>query len=66
MKISTNWLNDYVDLSSIPNKTLANVMTMTGTNVEGFTNESEKLKNIVIGKIISIDKHKNADSLFNF
>ena len=63
MKISTNWLNNYVDLSTLDEKSIANKLTMTGTKVESIINESSKLKNIVIGKIISIKKHDNADNL---
>lgn len=64
MKISKNWLNDYVDLSNISDSSFAHKLTMTGTIVENYENLGERLKNIVIGKIISIEKHKNADSLF--
>ncbi len=64
MKISTEWLNNLVDLNGISNKTLADALIMSGTNVEKIENNSGLLKNIVIGKIISIEKHKNADSLF--
>lgn len=64
MKISTEWLNEYVDIQNISNADLANQLTMTGTKVEGFKNTADSMKDIVIGKIISIEKHKNADSLF--
>lgn len=63
MKISTDWLKEYADLSNITDAELCSKLTMTGTNVETYTNTSERLKNIVIGKIVSIEKHKNADNL---
>ncbi len=64
MKISTEWLNDYVNMENVSNADLANRLTMTGTKVESFKNTADSIKNIVIGKIISIEKHKNANSLF--
>ena len=63
MKISTSWLAQYVDLSNISNAALAHKLTMTGTNVETYSSKSDSLKNIVIGRIVSIEKHKNADNL---
>ena len=63
VKISTSWLAQYVDLSNISNAALAHKLTMTGTNVETYSSKSDSLKNIVIGRIVSIEKHKNADNL---
>ena len=34
MKISTNWLNDYVDLSDVDLKELQNKVTKSGINIE--------------------------------
>ncbi len=51
MKISTNWLKDYVNIN-IPLKELANRITNAGVNVESIT--SKRIENIVIGKILEV------------
>lgn len=63
MKISTNWLSEYADLTSLSDEKIAHTLTMTGTKTENFQNISKQLEKIVIGKILSIKKHENADNL---
>ena len=62
MKLSMNWLKDYVKEDFDP-KAYSDKMTMTGSKVETIENMGENIKNVVTGKILSIDKHENADSL---
>jgi len=62
MKVSLNWLKDYVDINADA-KTFADVMTATGTKAEGWEELSEGIKNIVVGTILSTDKHPDADRL---
>ncbi len=62
MKVSLNWLKDYVDINCDA-KTFADVLTATGTKAEGFEELSEGIKNIVVGTILSTDKHPDADRL---
>lgn len=65
MKISLNWLNEYLEQPI--NKTLAaEILTQTGLEVEGIeTYESVPglLKGVVIGKVIKKEKHPDADRL---
>ena len=63
MKVSMSWFNDYTDISGISPKEYADAMTMSGTKVEGVANLGEGLVNVVTGKITSIAKHENADTL---
>ncbi len=62
MKISLNWLKDYVDITADA-KTIADVLTATGTKAEGYEELSEGIKNIVVGTILSTEKHPEADRL---
>lgn len=62
MKLSKKWLNDFVKID-IPSKDYANAMTMSGSKVEGFEIEGSDIKNVVVGKILSVSKHPNADKL---
>ena len=59
MLLSMKWLNNYVDVSDIDIKDFCNAMTISGTKVEGYKFESEEINNVVVGKIIYVDKqHK--------
>ena len=65
MKISLNWLKEYIDLSESPEEISA-LLTASGLEVEGLEEiESIKggLKGIVIGEVLSCEKHPNADKL---
>ena len=62
MKASIEWLKDYSDID-VSTKELADILTMTGSKVETIEEKGEDIKNVVIGKILEIEKHPNADRL---
>ena len=62
MKVSKKWLNEYVECLDIDVKDMEKALTMTGTKVEQI-DEIGKYNNIVIGKILEITKHENAEKL---
>jgi phenylalanyl-tRNA synthetase beta chain len=65
MKISYNWLKEYLDFSIEPVE-LARILTDTGLEVEGieeFESVKGSLEGVVIGKVLSCEKHPNADKL---
>ena len=62
MKISVNWLKDYIDFSLSPQE-LADTLSLAGHEVEGIAYRGEKLKGIITGRIESITKHPDADKL---
>lgn len=65
MKISLNWLCDHIDLkdyASKPNE-LAKALTGVGLEVEAVENRAEQFKHVVVGHILKLDKHPNADRL---
>ncbi len=59
MLISYSWLKDYVDLS-VDAKKLADDLTMSGSKVETVKSYGQEIKNVVIGKIVSLEKHPDA------
>ena len=63
MKLSLNWLKDYVDIDMSPEE-LAHMLTMTGLEVEGVEILGLIREGIVIAEILSIKKHPRADRLF--
>ena len=63
MKLSRNWLADFVDVSDIDNKAYSDRMTDTGSKVEGFEVIGEDIENVVVAKIVKITPHENSDHL---
>ncbi len=65
MKISYNWLQDYLDIDLSPGK-LAEILTNTGLEVEGlekFITVKGGMEGLLIGKVTSCMPHPNADKL---
>ncbi len=63
MKLSLNWLNDFVDLSGISAKEIMNKLTLSTCEIEGFTETYSHLKQVQVAQIISVQKHPQADRL---
>ncbi len=63
MKFPISWLNDYVDISGVSAEEFAHAMTMSGSKVEGVENAGEEIEKVVVGKILKIEKHPDADKL---
>ena len=63
MKFPISWLNDYVDVKDISASEYAAELTMSGSKVEGVENKGDEIDNVVVGKVLSVQKHPNADSL---
>lgn len=63
MKLPLSWLSDYMNADGIENAEYMHKMTMSGSIVEGIENAADEFKNVVVGKILKIDKHPDADKL---
>lgn len=63
MKLSRKWLGEFVDVRDISDHDYAHRMTMTGSAVESVEDCSAATKNVVVGKIVSVEPHPNADKL---
>ena len=64
MKVSLNWVRKYVDLpKEITDKQIAYDLTLRTVEVEGVENTGAKFHDIVVGKILEVKEHPNADSL---
>jgi len=65
MKISFNWLKDYIQIPDHPEE-VAQLLTQSGLEVAGmatFEPIKGSLKGLVIGQIMTCEKHPNADQL---
>lgn len=64
MYISRNWLKDFVKIpDSLSAKELGLKLTMAMAEVEGFVDQRESLQGVVVGEILEVKKHPNADKL---
>ena len=62
MKTSIEWLEEYSDIDVDATK-LGDILTMTGSKVETIEEKGNNIKNVVVGKILEIEKHPDADKL---
>ena len=64
MKVSLDWLNEYVDLDGLSNEEISHALTMVGFEVEGIGQAGlPPLENVVVGEILSYEQHPDADRL---
>jgi len=64
MKISLNWLKEFVEIpKKITADELADVLTVKTVEIEGVEKQFKYLNNVVVGKIKKIENHPNADKL---
>jgi len=62
MKVSYNWLKDYVDFDYSP-ADLAEKLTMVGIEVEEIKRTLPEFEGIIVASVLTVDKHPNADKL---
>jgi len=63
MKISLEWLNEFVDISDLDTEQIVHELTMSGLEVEDIEKTGAKFTNIITAKINAIKQHPNADKL---
>jgi phenylalanyl-tRNA synthetase beta chain len=63
MKVTLNWLNDYVDLSGLAVEEIAEALTMAGLEVEVVQPLGRELEPILVGRVLEVEKHPEADKL---
>ena len=62
MLLPIRWLKDYIEIDKTTRE-LADGLTLSGSHVESISNFNKGVENIVVGKILNIEKHPNADKL---
>jgi phenylalanyl-tRNA synthetase beta chain len=62
MKLPIKWLKEYVDLSNSPSE-VANLLMMSGNEVEGVLSAGGSWDNVLVGQVVAINPHPNADKL---
>ena len=63
MKILKSWLNDWVDIENINGDDLSEALESLGFEIDNRTEISANYKNIVVGKVVEVYPHPNADKV---
>ena len=63
MNTPLSWIKAYVPDLDCTTQEYVDAMTLSGTKVEGYTELDKNLEKIVVGKILKIEKHPDADKL---
>ena len=65
MKLNRKWLHeDFVDLSHVSDKEYVEKLTVFGQKVETYERMDAEIKNVVVGKVVSIVRHENSDHMW--
>ena len=65
MKLTRKWINEeFVDLSHVSDKEFVETMTVFGQKVETWERMDAEIKNVVVGKVLSMERHPNSDHMF--
>ena len=65
MKLNRKWLNEeFVDLSHVSDKEFVETMTVAGQKVETYERMDAEIRNVVVGRVVSIVRHTNSDHMW--
>ena len=63
MKLSREWLGEYTTIGA-PDKEYCDVMTLSGSKVEGWEVTGSEISRVVVGRVISMERHTNSDHMW--
>lgn len=63
MNTALSWIKAYVPGLDVTAQEYTDAMTLTGTKVEGYTCLDKNLEKIVVGEVLSVERHPDADKL---
>ena len=62
MRVPLSWLRDYVEFDLTPEQ-LAERLTLLGMEVKGIDRWGSDWQNVVVGELVTVEKHPRADRL---
>src|SRR3954452_7020188 len=62
MRVPLSWLAEFVDVELTP-QALAEQLTLLGMEVKGIERWGAEWRNVVVGELLTVEKHPNADRL---
>ncbi len=63
MNLSREWLSEYTPID-VFDKEYCDAMTMSGSKVECFSRTGEDISRVVVGKVLSMERHQNSDHMW--
>ena len=63
MNLSRKWLNEFVEINA-GDREFAEAMTLSGSKVELTHDMGEEISNVVVGRILSMERHENSDHMW--
>lgn len=63
MRVSTEWLSQYISLDGVTAEELATRITSAGIEIDIIENRNQGVSNVVVGYVKSKEKHPDADKL---
>lgn len=63
MYLPMSWLKDFVDIDCSVQE-FSDKMSLSGSKVETIKNKGKEISSVVVGKVLEIEKHPDADKLF--
>lgn len=63
MRVSWNWLQDFVDLRGLDPHDVAETLTLAGLEVEGVEFRGQNLQGVVVARVEDVQPHPDADRL---
>ena len=63
MKLSREWLGEYTTIGA-PDKEYCDAMTMSGSKVEGWEVTGSGIERVVVGRVVSMERHTNSDHMW--
>ncbi len=67
MNLSRKWLTEFVDgvsVSDIDDREFSEAMTLSGSKVETYEDMGAEINNVLVGKILSMEKHPDSDHMW--
>ena len=63
MNLSRKWLSEFVKID-VPDREFAEAMTLSGSKVEGTADLGAEISNVVVGQIVSMERHPDSDHMW--
>ena len=58
------WLKEFTDPGEMSMRAFSEAMTMSGSKVEGWETEGSEIENVVVGRVLSLERHPDSDHLW--
>ncbi|MCI8910288.1 MAG: phenylalanine--tRNA ligase subunit beta [Oscillibacter sp.] len=64
MKLSRKWLQEFVDIGPVSDRDFAEAMTISGSKVEVTEDLGAEITNVVVGRIMEMERHPDSDHMW--